>query len=237
MTETRINKYISASGILSRRKADEFILQGRITVNNITVTEPGFKIDTEKDNVSIDGEAIKPPGKKVYILLNKPINTISSVSDDKKRTTVVDLINIPERIFPVGRLDYDTSGLMVLTNDGEFANQLMHPRYKIFKTYLVDISRPLEERHKIKFSEGVVIDGRKTEPCKIKFSHPKNKQSISISIREGRNRQIRKMLEKFGYFIRGLHRIEYGNLKLDNLKPGKWRYLTAKEIADFKNIK
>ena len=237
MNDVRINKFISSNGILSRRKADEFVLQGRITVNRITITEPGFKIDPEKDLISIDGEPVKISGKKVYIILHKPLRTISSASDEKRRMTVVDLIKIPERIFPVGRLDYDTSGLLLLTNDGEFANQLMHPKYKIFKSYFVTISRQLEEKHKIKLMEGVIIDRKKTEPCTIKFPNLKDKQSIIISVREGRNRQIRKMLEKFGYFIRSLHRIEYGNLKLENLQPGKWRHLTAKEIEDFKKLK
>ncbi|HEY5534432.1 MAG TPA: pseudouridine synthase [Ignavibacteria bacterium] len=232
MTENkiRINKFISSNGILSRRKADEFILQGRITVNGITISEPGYRITPETDKVRIDGELLKISTKKVYILLNKPLRTICSVSDEKKRMTVIDLIKSKDKIFPVGRLDYDTSGLLILTNDGDFANQLMHPKFKIYKTYFVKISKPLEEKYKAALMKGVLIDNKRTEPCTINFASPKDKQSLFISIREGRNRQVRKMFEKQGYFVRRLHRVEYGNLKLNDLPDGKWRNLTAKEI-------
>ena len=238
MTEnlTRINKFISSNGILSRRKADEFVLQGRITINGITISEPGFKVNPDTDKIRIDGELIKISNKKVYILLNKPLRTICSVSDEKHRMTVLDLIKIPEKIFPIGRLDYETSGLLLLTNDGEFANQMMHPAFNIYKTYSVKISKPLEEKHKIKLTTGIMIDGIKTEPCKIRFDHPKDKQKITISIHEGRNKQVRKMFEKFGYHVRSLHRIEYGNLNLGTLKAGKWRFLNSKEIESLKKL-
>jgi 23S rRNA pseudouridine2605 synthase len=234
--QVRINKFISGNGILSRRKTDEYVLQGRITVNGITISEPGYRINPETDKVRIDGELVKISTKKVYILLNKPLKTICSVSDEKRRVTVIDIIKSKEKIFPVGRLDFDTSGLLILTNDGDFANQLMHPKFKIYKTYFVKISKPLEEKYKAALTKGVLIDNKRTEPCTIYFENPKDKQTLFISIREGRNRQVRKMFEKQGYFVRRLHRVEYGNLKLGDMPDGKWRYLSAKEVDDLKSL-
>jgi len=230
-TETvRINKFIAMHSDIARRTVDEYILQGRITINGISISEPGFKINPAKDKICVDGVPVKASTKKIYILLNKPANVISSVSDEKRRETVVDLINIKERIFPVGRLDYDTTGLMILTNDGEFANKLMHPKYKVNKTYLVSISRPLEEKHKIKLENGIRIEGRKTSPARITFPKKNDFATISITIHEGRNRQVKNMFEHYGYFVRKLHRSTYGKLDLAGLKPGNWRYLTAVEV-------
>lgn len=231
----RINKFIAMYGDIARRTVDEYILQGRVTINGITINQPGFKISPNKDKINVDGVLIKISTKKIFIILNKPENVISSVSDDKSRKTVVDLIKIKERIFPIGRLDYDSTGLILLTNDGEFANKLMHPKYKVEKTYLVKISRPLEEKHKIKLINGIKIEGKKTGPCKIVFPKRNDFSTVSITISEGRNRQVRKMFEHYGYFVRSLHRSSYGGLTLTGLKSGEWRYLTFKEIEDFKN--
>lgn len=231
----RINKFIAMHSDIARRKVDEYILQGRITINGISIMQPGFKIDPQKDKVNVDGVPIKISSKKIYIMLNKPENVISSVSDEKRRKTVIDLVNIKERIFPIGRLDYDTTGLILLTNDGEFANKLMHPKFKVEKTYMVRISRPLEEKHKVKLMNGIKIEGRKTSPCRISFPKRNDFALVSITIREGRNRQVRNMFEHYGYFVRSLHRSEYGTLKLTGLKPGEWRYLTEKELLSFNN--
>jgi len=217
--------------MLARRKVDEYILQGRITVNGITIREPGYKLNPGKDRVSVDGEPIKVEQKKVYILLNKPPKVISAVTDDKKRKTVVDLVKVKDRIFPIGRLDYDTTGLIILTNDGELANKLMHPRFKVDKTYLVHLSKPLQEKHRKKLTEGIIIDRKKTEPAKIIFVNKDNYKRLYISIHEGRNRQVRNMFENFGYKIRKLHRTKYGKLKLGNLAEGDWQMLSEKEIA------
>lgn len=227
----RINKFVATYGMLARRKVDEYILQGRITVNGITITEPGYKINPQEDRVSVDGELIKVEKGKVYILLNKPPKVISAVTDDKKRKTVVDIVKVKERIFPIGRLDYDTTGLIILTNDGEFANKLMHPRYKVDKTYLVHLSKPLQEKHRKKLAEGIFIDRKKTEPAKIVFLNKDDYKRLFISIHEGRNRQVKNMFERFGYKIRKLHRTKYGNLKLGNLAEGEWRKLSEKEVA------
>jgi len=232
----RINKFISENGILSRRKADEYILQGRITVNGITMTIPGYKINPKTDKIAIDGELIRIKNRKIYILLNKPEKTISSVSDEKNRKTVIDLINIKERIFPVGRLDWDTTGVLLLTNDGELTNNLLHPSFKVSKKYLAILSKPLEEKHRILLMKGVVIEKKKTEPCKIEFPDKKDRKKVMITLSEGRKHQVKNMFEKFGYYTRKLHREEFCGLKTVNLKPGKWRYLKAEEINNLKNF-
>jgi len=229
----RINKHIAAHSDFARRKVDEMILQGRITVNGISITEPGFKINPGKDKISVDGEPIRTVTKKVYILLNKPVGVISSANDEKHRETVTDLININERVFPIGRLDYNTTGLMLLTNDGEFANSLMHPRYKVRKTYRVKLSKPLDEKIKLRLEKGIILEDRKTLPAIITFVKVKNYSEILITLTEGRNRQVRKMFEHFGYFVRDLHRESYGHLDIKGLKPGVWRYLSPTEITKF----
>ncbi|MCX7834220.1 MAG: rRNA pseudouridine synthase [Ignavibacteria bacterium] len=232
----RINKFIASNTKLSRRKVDEYILQGRVTINNITISDTGFKINPERDKIRVDGELIKQSKKKVYILLNKPQKTISSVSDDKGRVTVVDLIKIKEKIFPVGRLDYDTSGALILTNDGEFANKIMHPSFKIPKTYELKLSKPLEEKHKDYLTRGILLEGKKTAPSKIEFLSKDDKRKIRITIIEGRNRQVKKMFEKFGYKIYRLHRSKIGTISLGNLNSGEWRYLTTQEVSKIESL-
>ena len=230
----RLNKFIAANGISSRRKIDEMILQERVTVNGKTVNELGFKIDPAFDKVKVDGELVRTDTKKVYIMLNKPKGIITSVKDDKRRTTVIDLIKLNQKIFPVGRLDYNTSGLLLLTNDGEFANHLMSPKSKVHKTYYVELSKPLEEKHRIKLSEGIKLDGIRTAPAKIKFYKNSDYNRLYISIYEGKNRQIHNMFEHYGYFVRELMRVEYSGLKLEGLNEGSWRYLTAEEVSKLK---
>lgn len=227
---TRLNKFIASNGVLSRRKIDELIEQGRVTVNGKTVTGLGVKINPDTDKVSVDGQLIKADIKKIYVILNKPQGIITSVSDDKKRTTVIDLVKIKQKIFPIGRLDYNTSGLLLLTNDGELTNKLTSARSKVYKTYYAELSRPLEEKHKIKLMSGVKIEGKVTAPAVIKFIKPDDYTRLLISIFEGRNRQIHNMFEHFGYFVRVLERVEYAGLKLGSLKPGEWRNLTPEEI-------
>lgn len=226
----RLNKYLASCGVASRRKVEELILEGRVTVNGDTVTTLGEKVEPEKDKIAVDGETIRHSTKKVYILLNKPKGIITSVSDDKNRTTVIDLIKENERIFPVGRLDYDTSGLLLLTNDGELANRLMHPSWEMKKTYLVTLSRPLEEKHRLKITDGVYVEGRRTAECTIRFPRRNDYENLLITLHEGRNRQVRKMFEQYGYFVRELERTEYAGLKCGDLKKGDWRKLSADEV-------
>lgn len=235
-SSVRLNKFIASNGLLSRRKIDELIEQGRVTVNKKTVTELGYKINPEADKVFVDGEHIKPDTKKIYIMLYKPHGVITSVSDEKKRTTVIDLIKINQKIFPVGRLDYSTSGLLLLTNDGGLANKLMNPKSRVYKTYYAELSRPLEEKHRLKLSGGIKIEGVMTAPSIIKFPKTNDYLRLTISIHEGRNRQIHNMFEHFGYFVRVLRRIEYAGLNLGGLKEGEWRYLTSEEISSLIKI-
>ena len=234
--QTRINKFISGSGITSRRKSDELIQQGRVSVNSKPVNELGVKIDPQKDIVKVDGEVIRNKTKFIYILLNKPAGYITSVSDDKNRRTVMDLVGLNQRIYPVGRLDYETEGLLLLTNDGELANRLMHPKFGIKKTYLVKLNKPIEERTMHLLERGVFVDGRKTAPAKVIIVPNTGKMQIKITIHEGRNRQVRKMMESVGLFVRKLKRTEYANLNDTGLKMGGWRYLNPNEISQIKRI-
>ena len=243
----RLNKFIAGSGFTARRKADELIGEGRVTVNSEVVVSLGTKINPDEDTVRVDGELIKPQsekkGKLIYILLNKPAGYVTTTSDEKNRPTVLDLVKIKHRIYPVGRLDYDTEGLLLLTNDGELANKLMHPRYGVYKTYIVKINKPIDEKSLKRLREGVRIDKGRGASALVRTSEtrvnvvPKTEgRQIRISIHEGRNRQVRKMLEAVGCYVRKLKRIEYANLNLKGLREGEWRYLSGEEIKKLKKI-
>lgn len=236
----RLNKFISSSGYTARRKSDELINQGRVTVNSRVVTELGTKIDPDKDKVTVDGESIKPvpidKNRFVYILLNKPAGYVTTTSDEKNRPTVMDLIGINKRIYPVGRLDFNTEGLLLLTNDGELANKLMHPRHEVKKTYLVKVNKPVDEKGLKRLSEGVSIESRKTSHAVVRVVPKSGGRELNLTIHEGRKRQVRKMLEGVGCFVRKLKRIEYAGLKLERLRPGEWRYLSVQEVAKLKKI-
>lgn len=238
--EIRLNKFIASSGYCSRRKADELILSGRVSVNYKTVESLGTKVNPVKDVVKIDGEKLKasPSATKnyIYILLNKPSGYITTTSDEKNRPAVVDLVKVKERIYPVGRLDYETEGLLILTNDGDLANKLMHPSHEVKKTYLVKLNKPIEERALNKLASGVNVDGKKTAKANVTVVEKSEQKQITITIHEGRNRQVRKMLEAIGYFTRKLKRIEYAGLNIGNLKTGEWRYLNAKEVEKLKSL-
>lgn len=231
----RLNKYIADCGIASRRKADELILHNKIMVNQILISEPGFRIDPEKDIVWVDGKEIKPESKKVYILLNKPVGYVTTSKDQFGRKTVLGLVETEYRIYPVGRLDYDTSGLLILTNDGELANRIMHPKFKIDKTYLAEVLGLVTESELNNLRNGIIIDDFKTSPAIVKkISENKNSTSVRITIHEGRNRQVRKMCEAVGHKVITLQRISLGNISLGNLKVGQWRNLTEKEVEYLK---
>lgn len=232
---TRLNKYLSANTEFARRKIDEFISQGRVTVNNKVVTEHGVQVDGTKDNIKLDGERIREKTKKVYFLMHKPIGFITTTDDEKNRRTVIDLINSRDKVFPIGRLDLDTSGVLLLTNDGEFANKLMHPKFKVKKTYVVTLSKPLEEKLRAKLAGGIKLDGKKTAPAKITHPVKSDLSIVSITLTEGRNRQVRRMFENYGYFVRKLHRISYGHLTVEGLNAGEYRKLTIEEINKFLN--
>lgn len=231
----RLQKYIARSGVTSRRKAEELILDGHVKVNGITVTELGTKISPLNDTVSVDNKKISEVRQFIYIKLNKPEGYVTTVKDQFNRKTVLDLIDIKERIYPIGRLDYNTSGLLLLTNDGELANKLMHPKYHIYKTYIAETDGKISEESITTLKNGVVIDDYKTAPAKVKLlKYFGNKTQIQISIYEGKNRQVRKMLESVGHNVRNLKRISFGEITLGDLKMGSWKNLSDIELQFLK---
>ncbi len=228
----RIQKYMADCGVASRRKSEEIILEGRVMVNGVVIKEPGFAIEPGRDNILVDGRAIRRE-KHRYIMLHKPVGYITTVSDPEKRRTVMELMpDIKERLYPVGRLDADTSGLLLLTNDGEWANKLMHPRHEIEKTYRARVNRPPSEVEMQRFKKGLFIEHFKTAPAKIQIlKSGAGFCLLEIIIHEGRNRQVRKMLEAIGLEVESLRRTGYGQLKIGDLAMGAFRELTVEEAA------
>jgi pseudouridine synthase len=232
MSILRINKFLSQAGVCSRRNADQLLQSGRVRINGLVVRELGVKIDTNTDVVLVDDKEITLVADKIYLILNKPCGVISSNKDQFGRKTVVDFVkNYNTRLFHVGRLDYDSSGLIILTNDGEISNRLMHPRNKIIKQYIATIQGLLTKKEIEEFQTGVEIDGRLTAHSKIKIiTEYKDKTKVQIDIHEGRNRQIRKMCEALGHPVIELKRIAIGEIKLYDLEEGKTRLLNPEEI-------
>jgi len=228
----RLQKTIANSGYTSRRNAEKLIEQGRVEVNGETVTKLGTLV-SPKDIISIDGVIIKKEEKKVYYLLNKPRGVISSFKDEHDRKTVVDLINTDLRIYPIGRLDYNTTGLLLLTNDGDLANYLMHPKNEVKKTYIAKIEGILEKEDIIKLKKGIVIEGRKvnTSDFKVKSKDiEKNTSLVQITIVEGRNHIVKKIFSSLKHDVIRLSRTNYAFLNLDGLKSGEYRELSIKEV-------
>lgn len=228
----RLQKVIAAAGITSRRKAEQYILDGRVQVNGSIIMELGFKVK-KGDDIAVDGKFIQKENK-VYYIMNKPKRTMCTLDDEFDRPTVVSLVRGEERIFTVGRLDYDTSGVLLLTNDGDFANMIIHPRFHIAKTYNLTINGLLEGTHLKQLQKGIVLDdGIKTLPAKIKITEKdpkKNQMSFDITIFEGRNRQIKRMMEALGFEVRRLHRTQLGFLRVDDLSQGNYRRLKPYEV-------
>lgn len=229
----RINKFLADSGVSSRRNSEEYILQGRVAVNDKIIIDFGHKIDTEKDVVTLDGEKIKPK-KNIYILLNKPKGYITSVSDDRNRTTVLDLLKVKDRIYPIGRLDYNTTGLLFLTNDGNFSQLLTHPGNKVPREYEVKLDKPIEEMDKLKLLSGIRLDGKPGKFLKLSFHGKKDNKNVIINCEEGRNKFVKRMFGKLGYTVIDLHRISYAGIYLD-VAIGKSRYLSSQEVQLIKN--
>lgn len=232
----RLQKRIAKSGVTSRRKAEELIVQGKVRVNQKIVTELGTKV-TDKDKIEVNNIPITEE-QKVYYLLYKPRGIITSAKDDKGRKTVLDYFtDIPERIYPVGRLDYDSSGILVLTNDGDFANLLMHPRHKINKVYVAKIKGIPEQKELQSLKKGIRDQNELLKLKSYKVISKDTKQNtmvLQIVLQEGKNRHIRRMMEGLGYPVQKLKREQYGMLNLKGLQPGKYRKLTAKEIDELK---
>lgn len=237
MEKIRIQKMIADSGVCSRRKAEQMISQGRVKINGHPV-KLGDKCGY-KDLITIDGERIMIPRKKnfIYIMMNKPRGYVTTVSDELDRRCVMDLLeDVEERVYPVGRLDRNSEGLLLFTNDGEFANSIMHPSRHISKTYRVTVRPDINDDQLVALSEGVVIDGKKTLPASVVVKDKEaGRAVILITIKEGRNRQIRKMCEAVGLEVARLRRISIGPLKLGMLKPGSYRELTADELRALRN--
>lgn len=228
--EKRLQKILSEMGITSRRKAEDLIFEGRVTVNGRIATI-GTKADPVKDHIKVDGKLLIKPEPKVYIMFNKPKNVVTSLHDPEGRPTVKDFLKgVKYRVFPVGRLDYDSEGLLLLTNDGDFAHAVLHPSKKISKTYLVKVKGILEEDKIEKLKTGVKLVERMTAPVKVKrIRETENNSWLEIIIYEGKKRQIRRMLEKTGHDVLKLKRIRVDGLELGKLEPGTFRYLTPEE--------
>ena len=228
----RLNKYIASCGASSRRGADDLITSGRITVNGEAPTSIGQDIDEKADVVYLDGNQIKPEENYLYIMLNKPPSVLSTCSDDRGRRTVLDLLDgVTERVFPVGRLDYDTKGLLLLTNDGDFAYKCTHPKYELAKKYHAVVKGILNDKAIETLSGSISIDGHKTSGAKIEILNRSAKRTeLFVTIHEGRNRHIKKLFELAGCKVANLARISIGSLELGSLPEGKWRSLSKSEI-------
>jgi len=232
----RIQKFLSTSGIASRREAEKLILEGRVSVNGKVVKELWTQIDPDKDIVTFDNKPVKKQEEKVLLILFKPTGCVTTLKDEKGRPSVSDLIkHIPFRVFPVGRLDFNTDGLLILTNDGEMAQLISHPRYGLEKTYLAKISGIPDQKILKKLEKGIMLDGEKTLPATLRMGKKlKNSCYIEMTIKEGKNRQVRRMFEAVGHPLRRLRRIAIGPLTLGDLRPGEYRFLTAREAASLK---
>ncbi len=230
--EVRLNRYIAQSGLCSRRKADELISEGLVSVNGIVVDQLGSRV-SPSDQVVVNGRLISPSPHS-YILLNKPRDTITTTDDERGRKTVLDLINLAPRdvsgLYPVGRLDRNTTGVLLITNDGDLANRLMHPRFEVEKLYRVTTDKPVTEQDVARLRTGVDLDDGPARADRVMHADPADLRVVGISIHEGRNRQVRRMFEYLGYDVVLLDRVSYAGLTTDGLRRGKWRHLAQHEI-------
>lgn len=237
----RINKYIASCGVASRRKAEELIISGRVTINGELITELSTTVDETKDIVEVDGVPINQEEKKVYILLNKPEGYITTVKDQFDRPSVLDILkDVEERVYPVGRLDYETSGLLILTNDGDLTYKLTHPKHEVEKTYLAMVNGIISPEEKRRFENGLRIEDYTTAKAKLKIvksDEEKNYSVCKITIHEGRNRQVRKMCKAIGHPVRNLRRIQMGRINIRGLEVGEYRNLTEDEVKYLKSVK
>lgn len=236
--EERLQKVLAHAGVASRRKAEEMIVAGRVRVNGDVVTELGTKVNPKRDVIQVDGRAIEKPEGPVYVILNKPVGVLSAASDVRGRTTVVDLVKHRSRLYPVGRLDLDSEGLILLTNDGALALRLAHPRYEHEKEYRVLVQGAPDEESLRRLREGVGLEGGRTRPARVWVeSRAGDATWLRMVLREGRKRQIRRMLEVVGYPVERLIRVRMGPLHLGDLKPGDYRSLTQRELMAIRGIR
>lgn len=227
--KVRLNKYLAECGIDSRRKVEELITQGRVSVNDEVITEFAFKVDPAEDKVFLDGEPVKPQ-KKVYYLLNKPKGFVTTTSDEKNRKTVMELVKSDLKIFPVGRLDFNTTGLLLLTNDGDFTNLLLHPNNKVPRIYRVALDKSLEEKDRLILIKGIMLDGKKGRFEDVRYKDMKTRKMVSIKTVEGRNHFVKNMFKVLGYKVTSLCRIKFAGISLGNMPIGSYRELTPDEI-------
>ncbi|NTV99568.1 MAG: rRNA pseudouridine synthase [Chlorobiaceae bacterium] len=233
----RINRFIAMSGIASRRAADQLVTQGRVMVNGKVITTPGVRIDPGHDEVIVDGKLYaQPEARKVYILFNKPRNVITTSSDEKNRETVLDYINTGERVFPVGRLDRKTTGVLLLTNDGNLAHKLTHPSSKVNKEYIAVLDEKFTQKLLPQLTGGMRLKdtGEKVSPCKAKLLD--DGMQVCLTIHEGKNHQVRRMFETLGFAVKRLERVAYAGLQAGELRRGEWRYLSRNEVKELYRI-
>lgn len=234
----RLQKFLAHCGVASRRGAETLIAQGRVSVNGTVITEMGVQIDEENDRIMVDGVPVQPEKKMVYVLLNKPVGYVTTVSDDKGRNTVMDLVaDIPVRIYPVGRLDYDTEGLLLMTNDGDLTYRITHPKNNVEKTYIAEVTGNISMNTLLQLRNGVYLDGVKTSPAKVEvIGATRFGTKLEITIHEGKNRQVRRMFEAVGCIVKKLKRTREAGLILGHVPLGHWRKLTEAEVNMLKKI-
>ncbi len=236
MPEERLQKIISTAGVASRRAAEQMIVDGRVTVNGQIVSELGTKADLQRDHIKVDGKLLKAPKKFVYIALNKPTCIVTTLDDPQGRRTVVSLLKrVKERVYPVGRLDYHSDGLLLMTNDGDFANAIIQKRSKLIKTYVVKVTGTLAQEDEEKFRKGIVLSGKRTAPAGLKLIRAGDNPWYEVQLTEGRQNQIRMMFKNFGFLVEKLRRVKIGFLALD-IPPGEFRHLSPDEVAKFRRI-
>ncbi len=228
--EVRLNKFLAECGVASRRKSEEYITTGRVTINGKVVTELSTKIDEDSDVVMLDGEKVRA-AKKVYFILNKPKGVVTTTDDEKGRTTVLDLIKTNVRIFPIGRLDFNTTGTLLLTNDGDFADFLLHPKNQVPREYLVTINRPLTEEDRFLYLKGITLEGKKGKFKSIVYPSKGNYTKVLVVTDEGRNHFVKNMFACLGYIVTTLHRRSYAGMSADKMSPAGYRPLRKDEIA------
>jgi len=235
MPEERLQKILAQAGVASRRQSEKVIVEGRVTVNGKVVTELGSKADLEHDHIKVDGHLLRPPKRQIYIVLNKPDSTVTTASDPEGRTTVMELLKrVKERVYPVGRLDYHSEGLLLLTNDGELANAITSAATHLQKTYVVKVTGTLTTDQEEQFRRGVPISGRRTMPAGLKLIKPGANPWYEVKLTEGRNQQIRIMFKHFGLLVEKLRRVRIGPIEIGPCRPGQFRYLSDEEVQKLK---
>ena len=233
--EERLQKILSQAGVASRRQAEKIMVEGRVTVNGVTISELGSKADLERDHIKVDGKLLRPPKTQVYLAMYKPNNTVTTVKDPEGRATVMDLLRgVKERVYPVGRLDYHSEGLLLFTNDGDLANSIMSAATHLPKTYVVKVNGSLSSDQEQQFRDGVPLSGRRTMPAGLKLLHAADNPWYEVKLFEGRNNQIRIMFKHFGRLVEKLRRVRIGPIEIGPLKPGQFRHLDDEEVEKLK---